>query len=76
MATIEIKAADVQVGDVVHITAGVAGRVDRVIGVTEKTIAYDFTYTRCDPYPISVGTSRSNTHLHRTMIEVDRPAQG
>lgn len=31
-----IKAADLQVGDIVRITAGVAGRVNEVIGVTAK----------------------------------------
>lgn len=67
-----IKAADLQVGDIVRITAGVAGRVNEVIGVTAKTITYHFTYTQCDPYPTSIGKSRSNKHLLRTVIEVDR----
>lgn len=67
-----IKAADLQVGDIVRIKAGVAGRVNKILDTTYKTITYHFTYTQCDAYPSLVGKSRSNRHLLRTELEVDR----
>ncbi|MFA5709942.1 hypothetical protein [Mycolicibacterium sp.] len=73
---ISTEAAKLQVGDIVHIASGVSGRVDKIIGTTDKTITYQFTYVRCDPYPSSVGTSRSNRHQLRTVVEVDRSAGG
>lgn len=69
--TVPIKSADLQVGDIVHITRGVAGRVDEITGTTDKTITYRFTYTQCDAYPRSVGQTRGNKHLLQTTIEID-----
>ena len=71
--TERIKAATLQVGDIVHISTGVAGRVDEILAVTDKTISYRFTYTRCDSYPSSVGTSRSNSHRLQTVLRIERP---
>jgi hypothetical protein len=70
--TISIKAENLQIGDVVHLTTGVAGRVEKIIEITDKTITYHFTYTKCDPYPSSIGKKRSNKHRLQTVVEVDR----
>lgn len=67
-----IRASELQVDDTVHINTSVAGRVEKIISVTDKTITYRFTYTRCDTYPSSVGQRRSNSHRVNTMLTVDR----